>query len=167
MFCHLYVHRNSSTLLILILHFDKVQHTLLLNKLNNFGLSSFYVNWLESYLSNRSSFVRILGKFSSSYSVLSGVPQDSTLRPLLFNIFINNLSAKINHSKFLLFADDLKIYRNIRSAEDCKALFKLTLTQYNSGTAKTVWNSIFRKLKLYLSHVRPPIFILNTFSKMS
>jgi hypothetical protein len=40
----------------------------------------------------------------------------------LFNIFINDLSAKINYSTFLLFADDLKIYRNIKSVEDCKAL---------------------------------------------
>jgi hypothetical protein len=102
--------------------FDKVPRTLLLDKLNNFGLSSFYVDWFQSYLSNRSSFVRILGKFSSSFSVLSGVPQGSILGPLLFNIFINNISAKINHSKFLLFADDLKIYRNIKSAEDCKVL---------------------------------------------
>jgi hypothetical protein len=94
-----------------------------LEKLKNFGLSSFYLlNWFQSYLSNRSSFVRILGKFSSPFSVLSGVPQGSTLGLLLFNIFIDNLSAKINNSKFLLFADDLKIYRNIKSAEDCKTL---------------------------------------------
>jgi hypothetical protein len=53
---------------------------------------------------------------------LSAVPQGSTLGPLLFNFFINDISDKINHSKFLLFADDLKIYRNIKSAEDCKAL---------------------------------------------
>jgi hypothetical protein len=102
--------------------FDKVPHTLLLDKLNNFGLSSFYVNWFQSYLSNRSSLVRILGKISSSFSVLSGVPQGSILGPLLFTIFINDISAKINHSKFLLSSDDLKIYRNIKSAEDCKAL---------------------------------------------
>jgi hypothetical protein len=37
--------------------FDKVPYTLLLDKLNNFGLSSFYVNWFQSYLSNKSSFV--------------------------------------------------------------------------------------------------------------
>jgi hypothetical protein len=37
-------------------------------------------------------------------------------------MFINDFSAKINHSKFLLFADDLKIYRDIKSVKDCKAL---------------------------------------------
>jgi hypothetical protein len=61
-------------------------------------------------------------KFSSPFSVLLGVPQGFTLGPLLFNICINDLFAKINHSKFVSFADDLKIYRNIKSAEDCKAL---------------------------------------------
>jgi hypothetical protein len=83
---------------------------------------------LQSYLSNRSSFVRALGKFSSPISLLSGVPQGSTLGPLLFNNFVNQFSAKINHSKFLLFADDLKIYRGIKSAKDCKLLQAATLS---------------------------------------
>jgi hypothetical protein len=68
------------------------------------------LKWFQSYLSNKSSFAHILGKFSSPLSVLWGVPQGSTLGPLLCNIFINNISAKINHSKFLLLANDLKIY---------------------------------------------------------
>jgi hypothetical protein len=58
------------------------------------------------------------------FSLLCIVGSTSGLHPWTsyFNIFINDLSAKINHSKILLFADDLKIYRNIKSAEDCKAL---------------------------------------------
>jgi hypothetical protein len=59
--------------------FDKVPHTLLLYKLKDFGLSSRYVTWFQSYLYSRNSFVRLLVKFSSSFSVLSGVPQGSTL----------------------------------------------------------------------------------------
>jgi hypothetical protein len=93
-----------------------------LNKLDQFGLCSSYVKWFQNYLLNRSSFVHILGKFSSPFSVSLRAPQGSTLGPLLFNIFVNYLSDKIKHSSFLLFADNLNVYRNIKSVEDCKAL---------------------------------------------
>jgi hypothetical protein len=106
--------------------FGKVPHALSLNKLNQLGLSSSYVKWFQSYLLNRSSFVRILGECSSPFPVLSGAPQvvlqGSTLGPLLFNIFVNDLSAIIKHSRFLLLSDDRKIYCNMKSVEGCKAL---------------------------------------------
>jgi hypothetical protein len=54
--------------------------------------------------------------------VLSGVLLGSTLGPLLFNIFINHIWTKIHYSKFLLFADDIKLYNVIKSVEDCKCL---------------------------------------------
>jgi hypothetical protein len=66
--------------------FDIVSHNILLRKLSNFGISSSYVDWFHSYLVNRQCFVRISGTLSFSYLVKSGVPQGSTLCPLLFNI---------------------------------------------------------------------------------
>jgi hypothetical protein len=54
--------------------------------------------------------------------VKSGVPQGSTLGPLHFNIFVNDICDSICNPKYLLFADDLKIYRNINYVHDCKLL---------------------------------------------
>jgi hypothetical protein len=89
----------------------------LLHKLSNFGLSDCYINWDPDYLSSGVSVVRTLGKSSSPFPTLWGLPQGSNLEPLLFNMFNKDLRAKIHFSEFLLFAD-LKILRVIKSAED-------------------------------------------------
>lgn len=52
----------------------------------------------------------------------SGVPQGSPLSPLLFLCFINDIGRVIQHSSFLLFADDLKLFRLITSEKECKLL---------------------------------------------
>jgi hypothetical protein len=146
--------------------FEKILRAFLLDRLNQLGISSSYVKWFQSYLLNRSCFVRILGKFSSPFSVLSGVPQGSILGSLLFNIFVNDLSAIIKHYIFLLLADYIKIDRNIKSVEERKAL-QADITWYNSSVLRAKWNLTFRKLKLYLSRVRPTVPILVTTSIMS
>jgi hypothetical protein len=108
--------------------------------------------------------------------VLSGVSQGSSFGPLLFNIFINDLSPKMNHPKFLLFADNLKMYRDIKSVEDYKALQVDTdavqqrcganCMERNIHNTKTVWNVTFITLKLRLSHVGSAESALITVSVM-
>ena len=64
----------------------------------------------------------VRGSVSCWSSSPSGVPQGSVLGPTLFNIFINDLPSQLKHALCLLFADDLKIYRTIKSNTDCELL---------------------------------------------
>jgi hypothetical protein len=66
---------------------------------------------------------------SFSFLVKSGVPQGFTLDPLLFNIFINDICNSIHNSRYLLFADDLNIFRTIINVDDCKILQHITSVQ--------------------------------------
>ena len=72
-----------------------------------------------SWLSNRSQLVSINGTQSSP--VLSGFPQGSILGPVLFLLYINDITKCINAS-LRLFADDCILYSEIRSSQDCLAL---------------------------------------------
>lgn len=98
--------------------FDKIDHELLLNKIAFNGIHGNLLRWFVSYIQNRSQKVVINGFQSRSIVATSGVPQGSILGPLLFIMFINDIKKCFNNSNFLLYADDLKIYKTIKSIED-------------------------------------------------
>ena len=103
--------------------FDSVPHHLLIHKLKSFGFNGPLLNWFASYLTDRSQRVVIDGEMSSCLPVLSGVPQGSILGPLLFLLYINDISNNLTpNSKIALFADDAKIFRRILSLADCISL---------------------------------------------
>lgn len=102
--------------------FDRVSKTTLIHKLQAYGFSEKYVTWFNSYLSLRTYQVKVSNSLSDKYPVLSGVPQGSILGPILFLIFINDITSAINHAHVLLFADDIKIYLAINIPADCLKL---------------------------------------------
>lgn len=98
--------------------FDSVNHSILLRKLSLIGLDQKFLNWIDSYLSNRTQYVLLNGYRSKMIDVHSGVPQGSHLGPLLFLVFINDLVDIVKYSQCLLFADDLKIFKRIKTQLD-------------------------------------------------
>jgi hypothetical protein len=96
--------------------FDTVNHVILLDKMVAMGVSLESVKWFKSYLCNRSQIVDVNGELSESMSITCGVPQGSILGPLLFLMYVNDMSASIN-CKLLLYADDSAL---IVSGKDVK-----------------------------------------------
>ena len=103
--------------------FDKVPHRRLLVKLKHYNLNQQVTGWIESLLSSRTQRVVVDGYMSQEAPVLSGVPQGTVLGPLLFLIFINDITENVS-SQIRLFADDCLIYREIWSPSYCSLLQK-------------------------------------------
>ena len=89
--------------------FDKVWHRGLLAKLFQVGIEENFFELMSSYLINRKQIVVVNGEKSDMLDIQAGVPQGSRLGPLLFLIYINDISNDIE-SDILIFADDTSLF---------------------------------------------------------
>ena len=124
--------------------FDKVDYPILMKKLSNIGISGKLFDWLLNFLSDRCQTVVVDGVMSYLALVVSGVPQGTVLGPLLFLIYLNDISDCLQFSEISCFADDSRIFKSISTCADSQLL---QLTMYNrifimfsNGQKTTIWN---------------------------
>ena len=90
--------------------FDTVNHNILFDKLQHYGIRGTALNWFKSYFSNRMQFVQYNGVCSQKTVIECGVPQGSILGPLLFLIYINDICNVSSIFQLILFADDTNVF---------------------------------------------------------
>ena len=95
--------------------FDKVDHTKLLGRLQQFGTTGKLHNWFRSYLQGRKQQVTVLGATSRELPLTSKVPQGSLLGSILFLLFVDDLPNTVKTSRVACYADDTEVFKSIDS----------------------------------------------------
>ena len=108
--------------------FDTVNHQILIKKLTKLGISGILLKWLRNYLTNKKQCTIANGKTSEYRNINCGVPQGSVLGPLLFLVYINDISSSILNSKISMYADDTVVYISHSDLEIAIALIQSDLS---------------------------------------
>ena len=97
--------------------FDTVEHAGIINKLPDYGITSMPQEWIINYLFNRSKQVTFQNTLFRREPTVCGVPQGSILGPLLFVLYIDDITTYLHQDKIVKYADDTVIFYSIKDAE--------------------------------------------------
>ena len=98
--------------------FDTVNPVILQNKLRAIGVHGTELQWFDNYFTNRTQVVSANGAVSTTLPIPCGVPRGSILGPLLFTLYVSDLSSVAVHGKVVLYADDTAIFVSGKNIED-------------------------------------------------
>ena len=109
--------------------FDTLDHQIVFDKLEHYGVRGLALQWIKSYFSNRIQFVQINDTRSSEEIIRCGVPQGFILGPLYFILYINDLPKATSLAECLLFADDTSIFYSNSEPDHLASLMNSELTK--------------------------------------
>ena len=109
---------NTVILLDIKKAFDTVNHDILLQKMKAYGISGPELEFFNSYLENRVQYCSINGSTSGFKSISCDVPQGSILGPLLFLIYMNDLSNAVKNVEITMFADDTNLSKKFQNTDE-------------------------------------------------
>ena len=158
--------------------FDTVNHEILPEKLNHYGIRSKENSWFRSFLINRKQYVSINGFFSQTKIVRCGVPQDSTLGPLLFLIYINDLNNALDKSIVQHFADDTSLLFGNKCPSEISCVMKNELQlltnwlrankiSLNESKTKLLIFRPRRKLSITVRNIKLKQFYINSWKTVT
>ena len=130
--------------------FDTPPHELLKSKLFSYGIGGKTLKWIDSFLCFRQQRVVVNGVKSDWAPVLSGIPQGSVLGPLLFSLYINDISSD-TESEIRRFADDCVCYREIKDEKDT---MKLQRDIDRLGSWGRKWGMRFQSVKCNMMQLK-------------
>ena len=114
--------KNDNNLVILPADKGRVTELLEIRALELLGIKSVLLQFFSGYLANRRQYVQLMNTVSSTQTVTCGIPQGSSLRPILFLIYVNEIPYCCDTLKFRIFADDTNVFASTRDLEAVEQL---------------------------------------------
>ena len=116
--------------------FDSVNHDILLKKMKFYGITGRCVKWIENYLKNRKQYTVANDVASRLENITCGVPQGSVCGPLLFLLYINDISHCLNNCNVSRYADDTVLYYSSENIVEALRIVQRDLSSINDWCHK-------------------------------
>ena len=134
--------------------FDTVNHKILLKKAECYGITGLTLDWLRNYLTERYQCTLANNIISDRKLITCGVPQGSVCGPLLFLIYINDISNVLEHCKVSLYADDTVIYIENSNVNNAVALLQCDLNNLSGWCTRNKLTINSKKTKYCIYGMR-------------